>query len=117
MALFDLTTAGDALNDLFDRERKAILGGRFDVLERLAHEKERLFDAVQRKPGAPDQLARLRGKADRNRDLLAAMERGVRAATKRLKQLSGTPAALQTYDALGQRQTISDPKHALQRRA
>ena len=62
MALFDLTTAGDALNDLFDRERKAILGGRFDVLERLAHEKERLFDAVQRKPGAPDQLARLRGK-------------------------------------------------------
>ncbi len=36
MGLFDLAGSADTLEDLFDRERTAILGGRFDLLEQFA---------------------------------------------------------------------------------
>lgn len=117
MGLFDLPETGNALENLFDRERKAILTGRFDLLERLGHEKERLLTAISRNAPETEQLSRLRQLADRNRDLLDAMARGVRAATRRLESLAGGSANLKTYDAAGQRQTIAPPRHALQHRA
>jgi len=117
MALFELAAAGDALEDLFDRERKAILAGQFDVLERLGAEKERLFGAVQRKGPGRAPLERLRHMADRNKTLLNAMEMGVRAASDRIEALRAKPGALQTYDAAGQRQPIDQPSRALHRRA
>lgn len=115
MGLFELP--GDALEDLLDRERGAILAGRFDVLERLMSEKERLFAAVLRRPENTIQLARLKDMVQRNGTLLSAMENGVRAAARRIKGLGRPGPDLKTYDASGGRQVITDTRHALQRRA
>ncbi len=117
MALFDKNGPADALEDLFGRERRAILGGRFDVLERLAHEKERRFEAVIRRERDAERLDRLKAIADRNRTLLQAMERGVRAAGERLQRASERARDLKTYDASGRRTPISTVPHALQHRA
>lgn len=117
MALFDTPAPADALEDLFVRERAAILAGRFDVLERLAHEKERLVASVLRRPSDGRQLQRLKAAAGRSQSLLQALDRGVRAAEKRLRGLAAGPATLQTYDASGRRQSHADPVHALQHRA
>lgn len=116
MALFDAVAPAEALEDLFERERAAILAGRFDLLERLAHEKERLFEAMTRRPD-DERLPRLKAAADRSRVLLQAMDRGVRAAEKRLKGLAAGPATLQTYDASGRRRSHAGQAHALHRRA
>lgn len=117
MGLFDLAGSADTLEDLFDRERTAILGGRFDLLEQLSHEKERLIADVARKPAGSEHLDRLRAKGNRNRDLLDAMSRGVRAATRRVEALAGKSAQLHTYDANGRRRSIAETGHSLQRRA
>ena len=117
MALFDKVGALDALHDLFDRERKAILEGRFDILDRLGAEKERLFSSVLRDGIDQGPLKNLRIRAERNKVLLAAMEQGVRSAAKRIEALRGKPADLQTYDASGRRQGIAATGASLQRRA
>lgn len=117
MALFDLRSDAGALEDLFMRERAAILGGRFDLLERLIVEKERLVAAIQKNPAMSGHLIRLRGMAEKNRQLLTAMERGVRAAADRVESLRRKPATLKTYDASGNWRPVAGGKHALHRRA
>ena len=58
MALFDLKDTAGAMHDVLDRERAAILSGRFDTLERLVPEKERLADRLARDFGvAVDHLS------------------------------------------------------------
>lgn len=117
MGLFEIVPAADALADLFERERRAILAGRFDLLDRLGNEKERLFRAVERQRVGRSRLETLRRHARRNQDLLAAMERGVRAAVNRIATLNDGPVRLNTYGADGQRQVLGDPESALCRRA
>jgi flagellar biosynthesis/type III secretory pathway chaperone len=101
MGLFDMTNASDALEDLLDREKSAVLDGRFDILDRLAAEKERLVGLVARGGAAPQALARLKEASDRNGRLLGAMRDGVVAAQNRLKSMRAPAAPLQTYDASG----------------
>jgi hypothetical protein len=117
MALFDKRGTLDALHDLFDRERKAILEGRFDILDRLGTEKERLFSSVFRDGVDQSQLKSLRIRAERNKVLLAAMEQGVRSAARRIEALRSKPADLRTYDASGRRQSIAANGVSLHRRA
>lgn len=108
----------DALEDLLDKERAAILGGALKDMGRIAGEKEMLLDG--RKLSAPDRktLDRVRGKADRNQHLLAAAIRGVRTVTAKLDTLRNGRSELNTYDRSGQRTTLGGShKGALQRRA
>ena len=103
MGLFKQTDAVDALTDILERERAAVLDGRFDVLERLMVEKERLVGAVAQAGSSTGSLARLKAALDRNGMLLAAMRAGVAAAHKRVKVLRDGPAPLATYDASGRK--------------
>ena len=52
MGLFSYKDSSALLEDLLEREREAVLGARFDVLERLTAEKERLTQTIAR-DGAP----------------------------------------------------------------
>lgn len=117
MRLFDSFTAWDTLADLFDREREAILTGRFDILERLGAEKERLFRAVQRQSTDQERLAALQEKAARNQELLRAMERGVRSAASRIEALRKGAGHLNTYGADGQSHPLNAAERTLHRRA
>jgi len=117
MALFDRAVGSGALEDLLMRERTAILAGQFDVLERLATEKQRLVGLVAQQNADGESLSRLRHLAERNGKLLAAMDRGIKAATRRIEVLRKGPGTLQTYNASGQRQTITATDHSLLRRA
>ena len=108
----------DALEDLLDKERAAILSGALGNMGRIAAEKERILDG--RELTAPDQhtLDRVRHKAARNQTLLAAAIRGVRAVTSRLEVMRNGPKETSTYDRAGQRKILnSHLQGTLHRRA
>jgi len=108
----------DALEDLLDKERVAILRGALQDMERLAVEKERVLESGI--VSVPDQgtLDRLRGKAARNQQLLTATIRGVRAVTARLDVLRNGPVEMNTYNRKGHRLILgARNKGALHHRA
>ena len=108
----------DALEDLLDQERAAIMDGALEDMGRIASEKERVLE--RQELGTPDHkiLDRLRRKAARNQQLLAAAIRGVKAVSARLDVLRNGPSDMNTYDRDGQRTTLSSRQQgALHRRA
>lgn len=108
----------DALEDLLDKERAAILDGAFEDMGRIASEKEVVLE--RRELTAPDQrtLDRVRHKAARNQHLLSAAIRGVRVVAARLDVLRNGPSDMNTYDRSGQRTSLgSRHQGALHRRA
>ena len=117
MGLFDRAKPAEALDELYERERTAILSGRFDVLDRLGTEKERLVASVVRTGSTEPVLHRLRRQADRNGALLRAMESGIRAAARRIEAMRTESTALQTYDSTGQKQAMPSQSGHLHRRA
>ena len=117
MGLLDFGNATDGMRDLLERERKAILEGRFDVLERMSSEKERLVSLIKRDQTDLKVMAELREKTDRNGELLAAMRDGIRAAQDRVRKLQKGVEPLQTYDSTGQIRSIEPVKQVLTHRA
>jgi len=108
----------DALEDILDKERLAILDGALDDIDRIAREKETFLDGRDLLAHDVKTLERIRRKAVRNQHLLAAAIRGVRTVTARLEALRNGPGELSTYDKSGHKTTLGiGPKGALQRRA
>lgn len=108
----------DALEDLLDKERTAILNGSLENMGRIAVEKEQILDGNDLT--APNQrvLDRLRRKAARNQQLLTAAIRGVRAVSSRLDILRNGPREMNTYNREGQSMTLnSRHQGTLHRRA
>jgi len=100
MRLFKDRDIANSLEDLLDRERAAILGGRMDLLARMMAEKERLIN-IPMSGQTVSRMARLRRKADRNHAMLLAASRGVQAVAKRLRLAMARQNPLQTYDRSG----------------
>ena len=94
----------EALEDLLDRERAALLEGNIDALTRLADEKESLLQTLADYP--PATLEILQAKAARNQELLNSALEGIRSVANRLKALREVRNALNTYDRQGQRHSI-----------
>ena len=117
MALFSLTAAADALDDLLDQERRMILSGQIDGLVRVSGDKDRL---LARLPGAGDGtevLDRLRAKADRNQKLLAAAARGLKSASRRGEALNTSTNNLRTYGRNGAAVDLTNAPGGFNRRA
>ena len=108
--------AVDALADLLERERAALLRGDLEGLARMADRKQDLVADVRRLPMDADALSRLRQASLHNGTLLDAAAQGLRAASTRLHQLLHG-ADFVTYDTNGQRQTLTAPAGSLPRRA
>ncbi len=106
----------DALEDVLDQERQAILAGRFDILARLMAEKARLVDNAQVSV-RPDRLIRVRDKAKRNQALLQAASQGVRAVSNRLARQETRSKSLRTYDRNGRRLGGEPATSGLEKRA
>lgn len=96
--------AYDALDDLLDRERAALLAGDIDGLGRLAHDKERLIGQLS--ASEHTRLDDLQVKAARNQELLNSALDGIRNVASRLQALREVRDTLNTYDKSGRRQSI-----------
>lgn len=97
----------DALDDLLDQEREALLTGDLDRVGRLVEQKENLIDQLaQFEHTQLDALMQLDEKFKRNQVLLDSALDGIRRVARRLSALRRVRNALDTYDAQGERQTI-----------
>ncbi len=117
MALFNMPTALDNLEDLLDRERKAILSGNLEALSRMVGEKTRLMERLGKAEADPGRVERLRIKAERNRQLLNAVQRGIRSVSEQLAAMKAQKTPLRTYDSSGQSRNISNARPSLEKRA
>lgn len=99
----------DALDALLEMEREALLAARLDSLAALVAEKERLMDRLAALDAAAGDLTGLRGKAERNQQLMDSAMRGIRSVASRLGTLRRLRRTLETYDRAGQRKIIATP--------
>lgn len=107
MGLFKTRHIIDELEDLLDRERRAILDADFVFLKRLFFTKERLIIKVSNEPEFPAKLGRLREKILQNQLLLESSAKGIRSVIESIKTLNQPKVSLHTYDNAGRR--ISHP--------
>ncbi|MFV2051305.1 hypothetical protein [Aliiroseovarius sp. YM-037] len=97
-------TAEMALHDIdavLEAEREAILAGRLEDVSRLVAQKERLLDSTNFAEIHPDDLKRLRAKAQRNEQLLSSAMAGLRRAMARIEELREGGTGLNTYTQSG----------------
>ena len=117
MTLFKSRNLIDAVEDLLERERRAVLSGNLDALTRLISEKRRLMELLARGTEQSARLDRLRGKARRNQALLDAAARGIKSVTEQISGLKDAKSPLRTYDASGSRREIRPHRSTLEKRA
>lgn len=117
MGLFDSNLTQSTLDDLLDRERYAILNGKYEQLDALLEEKERLSAMLGEIDIDAEALKRLREKSERNSLLYDAMRAGIGSALERLRALKDANADLKTYDQAGGRKSITSAQATTERRA
>lgn len=96
-----------SLDELLDRERRALLDGDLDGVSRSLREKERLIDALNAiEPTDSYGLADIKGKMQRNQALLDGAIDGIRAVADRISALRRIRDTLETYDHTGRKTAI-----------
>ncbi|QBF29714.1 flagellar biosynthesis protein FlgN [Thalassococcus sp. S3] len=100
----------DALDDLLEEERAALLAGELDRVARLAEQKEGLVETLNRLNDAPaDRMGPVHGKLTRNQALLNSALEGIRAVAGRMAHIRKARRSLETYDQYGNKQSIVTP--------
>ncbi|WP_050932082.1 flagellar export chaperone FlgN [Aestuariivita boseongensis] len=97
-----------ALDELLEEERAALLKGDVDRINRLAERKGDLItriDALGDFPRAT--LASLQEKLRRNSGLIEQALEGIRAAAARVQEMRQVRETLQTYDQRGKRRDLT----------
>ncbi|WP_246044075.1 flagellar biosynthesis protein FlgN [Ruegeria sediminis] len=95
------------MEDLLDRERKALIAGELESLGQMMREKERLIDALGKvRITDANRLSRTQRSVERNRALLKSASEGIHAVAHRMAELRRVRQGLHTYDAAGQRNSI-----------
>lgn len=117
MHLFKSRDVAEALANLLERERSAVLKADFEALRDIGVEKSRLIAAVEKQVADPEKLLMLRQKLQHNQHLLEAAGKGIRAAADLLDAHSRHRDPLQTYDQSGQRQKSKTGPATFERRA
>ncbi|MCZ4257970.1 flagellar biosynthesis protein FlgN [Sulfitobacter sp. G21635-S1] len=109
----------DALNDLLDSERDALLKGDLERLAEMLAPKDTLIGAINSVPQDDLQgLRELDNKVKRNQLLLGGALDGIRAVADRMAQLRQVRSSLDTYSADGKKRSIDlRDKTTLERRA
>jgi hypothetical protein len=102
---------------LLDREREMILSGKIDGLPRVTQEKERLIGRLAGMDTETGALARVRGKVERNQELLAAAARGLKAATRRMGAMTKRETNLRTYGRDGASASLTPAPSGINHRA
>ncbi len=118
MAFFKPDTLGDAVQDLLDREKRALLNGNIDALSRLVAEKTRLMKQMRAHGISGRNIDIIREKARHNRRLLDAVEVAIRSVGEQLRMGDDQAVTLQTYGVDGTSHRIGRPPQGnLEKRA
>lgn len=97
----------DALDNLLDCEREALLGGQLDQIGKLMSTKEDLIDKINAlQPDERPALERVHQKVTRNQALLNSALDGIRAVANRMADLRRVRSGLETYDSRGNKRTF-----------
>ena len=109
----------EALSDLLEQEREALLTGDLEAVAELLKSKEAFIEELSRIEEFEAQaLETLQGKMKRNQDLLDSALEGIRAVADRLAALRRVRTTLETYDAKGDKRTIAmDKDGSVEKRA
>ena len=103
----DIDAGADALEDLLDAERAALLAGKLDEVSRLHGRKERLISGLQEHASmGGSKFAGLNEKVKRNQILLDSALSGIRSVTRRLNAIRQVSKSLETYDSQGRKLTV-----------
>ena len=94
-----LNPAATLLDDIHQR----LLAGQYDQLAALTSALERALSQPQQMDAAA--LAVIHAKAQRNAATMVAVQRGLRAALRRVAEIKSVSTGLVTYDASGLRQS------------
>lgn len=108
MGLFDSLKPVQALTELLEKERAAILKAEFATLAQVSASKISLMKSVAKSTATERELETLKSLTERNSKLLAASAQGLRSARKRLSMLRAPKPAFQTYGPSG---SMSDIGH------
>lgn len=99
----------DALDDLLDAEREALLSGDLDQIGRMVSQKETLVAGLN---GADiSDITRLQQKLTRNQILLDRALLGIRSVANRLGSLRRIRRSLETYDQSGRKSALASTNH------
>lgn len=103
----------DELDCVLDVERSALLAGDLEKLSRLVTVKEDLVTRLQAAEVGNTNLAEsISYKLARNQELLDQARSGVQSVSDRLSALKRVHESLDTYDANGEKQTVTIGGHA-----
>lgn len=96
-----------ALEEILDLERSALVEGDLDRLGTMVPEKEKLIGAINELHVLDSQnLIRVQKKVQRNQALLNSAADGIRSVANRMSELRRVRQEFSTYDAAGQRSEI-----------
>jgi flagellar biosynthesis/type III secretory pathway chaperone len=109
----------NALDDLLDQERAAMLEGDLEKIARTLDLKQSLIERLNRLDMADRAtLEALNAKVERNQSLLNAALEGIRAVARRLATMRRIRSSLDTYDANGRKKVITmSPDRSVEKRA
>jgi flagellar biosynthesis/type III secretory pathway chaperone len=109
----------DALDDLLEAERAALLSGDLEKLTRMFEGKEALINALNDAEHADlEALQTLDGKLKRNQQLLDGALEGIRSVARRMAALRRIRGSLDTYGSDGKKQSITiDADPSVEKRA
>ncbi|MEM5476677.1 hypothetical protein [Pacificibacter sp. AS14] len=108
MGLFSTMKPVQALTELLEKERVAILKAEFATLAQISASKMSLMKSVAKSSATASELEALKSLTERNRKLLAASAQGFKSARKRLSMLRAPRTTFQTYGPSG---SMSDIGH------
>lgn len=115
----EVRNAMDALADLLDAERTALLVGKLDDVSRLHVKKESLITELNEH--VTENRAAFEGlylKVKRNQVLLDSALQGIRSVSRRLAAIKQVRKSLDTYDSLGRKKSVDmRPGGSLEKRA
>ncbi len=108
-------TDAQVLEAVLDHLHRCILRAEFDLLPKILEETERRLEQLH-PLSDKSVLERLKYKADRNGRCLQAAARGLRAAQRRLGEVSTTDKQLSTYTKSGKRSEVATMPGAMAKR-
>lgn len=109
----------DRLDDLVERERRALLSGDLPALPQILEQKEQLIDLLNATDLNPrPELEALKTKAIRNQAMLDGALQGIRNVAARMATIRKIRRSLETYDADGRKRVIDGAvDHQVEKRA
>lgn len=103
MKKVETNTTIQELISCLDRERDAVVEGKFEVLSETVETKEQLIQALSSldADGLHEEISSLRDKMSENERLLLAAQTGFSQAGVRISQIREAIGQLKTYDGAG----------------